>query len=94
MKALTPIHGITIDDTGINIQVKSNGCTSREHFEPEKADLNNKTPRIAIYRIQDDTCEGMPFIETIHFNLEDFSLTGEVFGVTLNNPLTNILKKT
>lgn len=93
MKSLIPIYGITIDTTGFNVQVASTGCTTREHFELEKADLNSKTPRIAIYQTHPDTCERMPFIETIRFSLEEFGLSGNVFGVMLSNPLTNILSK-
>ena len=61
------LYGIRLHTAGLEVRVKSHGCTEPEHFEVETMVSNDKN-LLTVVRKKPDRCRKMPRI--IHLNLE------------------------
>ena len=79
-----PLYGLSFSENGINIMVKSNGCTKSTDFRVDVQSANQVSV-LNIYRIKKDRCRKMTRV--IAVNLE---LIAPYSGpYQLSNPLYN-----
>ena len=69
IRELEVLQGIRLDDSGLNVWVTSNGCTTIDNF---RVDINwgitgETAMTVEIYRIKRDPCKMMPVTIQITF---------------------------
>ena len=67
------IMGVTYDRTGVTYQVKSGGCTGKEHFEIQ---IQESYPLgLVLMRVTDRMCEAyVPYGTKIHYSWEELQI--------------------
>ena len=68
------LYGIQMGEESVTIQVKSNGCTRREHFEikiNEIATAENGIRELTVVRLGRDRCRRMPFLLSVNLSMPD-----------------------
>ena len=83
-----PIYGYISNREGITFQVKSGGCTQKEHFSFKMMEIY--PPSVELVRNRQDLCEAnLPYGELITFKYKELGLkSGTPFSIA--NPLMDL----
>ena len=84
-KILEPLYGVAMIKNGVELKVKSTGCTNKEDFVVDLK-LAESGAQLVINRTKPDMCRRMPKIITIKKTL-DYSGIEPNLSIMLLNPL-------
>lgn len=79
------LHGMSVIGDNLLLQVRTNGCTRKEHFKLNLADKANKT-ELTVIRKKPDLCRKRTSVMEIQYSLEDLNISQEK-EIVLKNPI-------